>query len=473
MSVATAVLNDGKTVKLGRIRPVAILEDDPKYRVLVFPGGKARATLKMHAYFTPDKATPPPAKVDWYSKVPAVVARMYLNDTYGDCVIAGKYHQVGVWSGNDTTQGTPTAVQGTDQEVYTSYQTICGPGDNGCIITDVLDYFQRTGLKFNGIAHKIDGYVSIDWTNKLMVQAALQVFGSLTIGINLPNAWTCTNCTWDTTNANIVGGHDVCCVGYDDVGVQILTWGGLVTITWAAFLSKSWIEECYAELSPDWYGADSMAANGIDAATLKADLQKLGGGVIPDPGPGPQPPTPLVIQSVTPNSGPPGTVVTLAGTGFTSNSKVSIGNIAVPTMFANPTLTAPVPVLPNGPANVQVIDGTSAAMMPGGFTVVGVTPPPPPPVPPSPITSTGVVHIPATPLAGPFGVYLKTQAVDVPVTVTSQNSATAAGITIPPWLIPILQGLCSQSGKLPQPWAALAALVCGFLPPAATPCGCK
>lgn len=290
----TVTLKSGKSVKLGRIRPIETFDDPSgRFRILVFPGGKARATVKLGKHFNAAKdSSPPPAKVDWYTKAKASLDRVYLNDQYGDCVIAGKYHQVGVWSANDNTQGEQSAVVGSDQEVLSMYHTICGAGDNGCIITDVLDYFKNRGLPFNGTVHKIDGYVSLDWTNKLLVQVAIEVFGSLTIGINLPNDWTCTDCTWDVTNARIVGGHDVCCVGYDEKGVQIATWGGIVTITWAAFLKTTWIEECYAELSPDWYGQDKMAANGINYDTLLADLKQIGGGGVPDPGPGPTPPPP-------------------------------------------------------------------------------------------------------------------------------------------------------------------------------------
>src|SRR5262249_14581023 len=113
---------------------------------------------------------------------------------------------------------------------------------------------------------------------------------------------------WGITNSGIVGGHDVCAVGYDDKGVQICTWGGLVTITWDAFLSPRWIEECYAELSPDWYGSDKLAPNGRDAATLKVDLEKRSRGVMPDPGPGPQPPPPPQPPT------PPPVPVVLTGT---------------------------------------------------------------------------------------------------------------------------------------------------------------
>src|ERR1700736_354865 len=143
MFVATVTLNDGRTVKLGRIRP--------KSPPLV---------LKFNRYLKVS-VTPPPTSVDYSAKAMDSLKRMYLNDQFGDCVIAGKFHAVGVWTGNES----GSVVQGTDQEVLSSYHGICGPGDNGCNITDVLDYFKANGLPFNGTKHKIDGYVAIDWTH--------------------------------------------------------------------------------------------------------------------------------------------------------------------------------------------------------------------------------------------------------------------------------------------------------------------
>lgn len=273
MSVETVTLKSGQTVKLGRKRPKATTQ-----------------ALRLAAYLRPSSFTPP-AGVDYSPAAAASLAHMYLNDTYGDCVIAGKAHSIGVWTGNE--EG--SAAIGTDNEIYSQYQTICGPGDNGCNITDVLDYMKSKGFTLSGKSYKIDGYVSIDWTNKLEVQAAIFIFGALTVGINLPNDWTNagSGVVWDTTNSQIVGGHDVTIYGYNSTGVLISTWGKTGTvITWSAFTSRTWIEELYAVLSSNWYdNATKVAPSGIDAVTLATDLTKLGGGVIPDITP-PSPPSP-------------------------------------------------------------------------------------------------------------------------------------------------------------------------------------
>ncbi len=251
-------------VRLGRIRP------------------KSRPqALRFSAFFDPTAMTvPPPPIIDYYSKAAASIAHMYKNDQYGDCVIASVGHVHGVWTANDT--GTP--VIATDAEIVSAYHTICGPGDNGCNISDVMDYRKASGIKLGGAIHKIDGYVSIDWSNKLEVQVALYLFGALTLGINLPSAWANTNDggIWDVTNTGIVGGHDVPIVGSDDTkGVTIATWGGKRLITWPALTSRKWIEECYAVLALDWYGSDKLAPCGVDVQGLVAALAALGNGTIP------------------------------------------------------------------------------------------------------------------------------------------------------------------------------------------------
>lgn len=274
--VATVRLKDGRQVKLGRIRPK------------VLP-----PVLRFKHYLAFSKATPPPSVVDYSPKAMQSVKRTYLNDRYGDCVIAGKYHQLGIWSGNDTDSG--GVVLADDREVLDAYHRICGPGDNGCVITDVLDVFQQKGLTASGKTYKIDGYVAIDNTNKLEVQVALFLFGSLTLGIDLPGAWADAGEgeLWDVTRSGIVGGHDVCAIGYDDVGVTICTWGGLRKITWAAFMSKQWITECYAELAPLWYNSDKLAPCGVNVSQLQIDLSKLQNGIIPEIDPTPVPPGPV------------------------------------------------------------------------------------------------------------------------------------------------------------------------------------
>jgi hypothetical protein len=315
-----------RRVYLGRIRP------------------KARPQcLHLASYLLTRGAMPPPASVDYGAKAATSINRMYLNDTYGDCVIAGKAHELGVWSANDADSG--GVVLATDQEIYRQYESICGPGDNGCVITDVLDVMKEKGFIAGGKAYPIDGYVAVDWTNKLEVQVALYLFGALTLGINLPEAWTegGDGSTWDVTNTGIVGGHDVTAFGYDSRGVWIATWGGRRLITWAAFTSSRWIEECYAQLAPLWYGNDKLAPCGVDAHALKADLELLGSGTIPSIDPTPVPPLPVPPPSPPVPPSPPAPV----NPNYSGTATLS-GNIHMPFGGTQQvTFTGPVNLAPS------------------------------------------------------------------------------------------------------------------------------
>ncbi len=288
--------SSGRTVKLGRIRPVGFRESD-SFREVIYADGRVKTFAKLGPHWSARYRTASvPSAVDWYTKAAAIIDDMLGNDTDGDCVIASALHQVGVWTANEG--GVPA--QSSTQEALAQYHSICGPGDNGCVITDVLDYTKSRGLKLSGVVHKIDDYVAVDWTNRPLVEAALQTFGSIKLGINLPDAWTDTNVVWDVTNTRIVGGHDVPAfgcgnkrpsqvVGTATDGVVISTWAGLVLITWPAFLSKNWIEEAYVPLSPDWYSKGNVAPNGFNVDTLRADLAMIGQGEVPPIGPPPPP----------------------------------------------------------------------------------------------------------------------------------------------------------------------------------------
>ncbi len=255
---------------------------------------------RLRAYFDPGRmASPPPSSTNWRTKAAPSLARMYLNDTYGDCVIAGKAHALGVWSANDLDHDPAGIVLATDQEIYSQYVGICGPNDQGCLITNVLDVMRSKGFLAGGRYYKIDGYVEVDWTSQVEVKVVQAIFGASSIGLQLPEAWT-QNAVWDVTNSRIVGGHDVTPIDYDDSGVYVASWGRIYRITWPAFTSARWIQQMYALLAPMWYGKDGLAPSGIDVATLKADLDKLAGGVIPDVGPTPVPPIPIPPTPVPP-----------------------------------------------------------------------------------------------------------------------------------------------------------------------------
>ena len=268
-----------------------------------------------------------PPSTNWRNAAALAIARMYLNDQYGDCVWASNMHLLGVTSANDSDSG--GTVQATDAEVLSQYEGVCGPGDNGCVITDTLDYGMKTGWTAGGKVYKIPGYAAVDWTVWDLCRACCEDFGGYKIGINLPQAWT-TAATWDVTNTQIVGGHDVYVIDYDSDYLYLASWGRVYRMTKAAALSTRWLEEAYVVLAPTWTGPDKKAPSGYDVAGLTAAMATLHGGHLPDdptPVP-PNPPTPVPPNPVPPNPAPSGKLH-IGGSIFVDLPDGKVGTVGV------------------------------------------------------------------------------------------------------------------------------------------------
>ena len=197
------------------------------------PNGLLHRIPRLVHHYDQRQDVAAPFFVDWSTKAKAALAQMYLNDQFGDCVIAGQEHAVGIWSGNET--GTP--IIASNEETERNYVNICGPGDNGCVITDVLHAMKHKRFVMAGAKAKLAGSVAIDWTNKNEVMVALEVFGAMTVGVNfdrrLPRLrpW---HVVWNF-KGKIIGGHDVTIYGDNSEGLLVSTWGSIGTvIPWGA-----------------------------------------------------------------------------------------------------------------------------------------------------------------------------------------------------------------------------------------------
>jgi hypothetical protein len=286
------------TRKLGAILPIRTF-DAGRFKVQIYKGGKIRVIPKFSAHYDKSKDTaPPPVTTDWLTKAIAAIREAYGNTTQGDCVIASLLHRIGAWTGNEL--GTPAL--SSDAQALKWYANICGPGDQGCVIVDVLQYAQQHGIPCGAKKHKINGFVSVDNTNQNEVQVCAEVFGpAQNIGINLPSAWydnaNGNGFVWNniTGNLQIVGGHDVAIIDVSALGVVIATWAMYGTITWEALANTQIVTEMHCSLSPDWDSQNNLAPNGINATTLAQDLVLVGQGTTP-----PYPPTPtpsLVLKA--------------------------------------------------------------------------------------------------------------------------------------------------------------------------------
>jgi hypothetical protein len=280
--------HEGQKVKLGRLRPKLLF----RTRLLQFSclrNNQLHLIPYLNAAYDQKLRTAQPAeKIDWTQHSSEEINQVYGNDEWGDCVIASAMHRIGLATGEESLK--PEI--GTTLEAITQYHQICGPGDPGCYIPEVLDEMQRDGITCNKNKHRITAYAALDTRDTVLLKTAIELFGLVNFGINLPSDWLTTDKPWGPTNSNIIGAHDVSAIGYDTNGVQITTWGAKTTILWKVFLTHKWVEECYVSLAGDWTKIDNLNPHGIDAFALEQALKMIEIGQTP-PIPDPHPPSPI------------------------------------------------------------------------------------------------------------------------------------------------------------------------------------
>lgn len=229
-------------------------------------------TLRLARYTTalPD----PPSSIDWSGQLSNL--GVMLNDSLGDCTCAAIGHIVQTW----TSQTQDQQVILSDQDILTLYEQSCGydpddpSTDQGGIELDVLNYWRKNPV----VGHSLDAFCAIQPGDIKDIQNGVWLFGAVYIGLALPITAQ-TQDVWDLGDLSgngapgSWGGHAVCVVSYDETGLTCITWGQLKRMTWTFW--KSYTDEAYALLSPDWIGVSGDAPSGFDMATLTTDLAAI------------------------------------------------------------------------------------------------------------------------------------------------------------------------------------------------------
>jgi hypothetical protein len=226
-----------------------------------------KRTLKLAHYLELNELPPlqssvmnsPAVKVPW---------GMMFNDTEGDCTCAAMGHIVMAITANAGAVVVPS-----DDQVQAMYEQIGGyvPGnastDNGATELDACKYMQQTGLA--GV--KLDAFADITIINLTDLKYSVQLFGAAYIGVNLPQSamdnFDAGQKLWsDTTDTNILGGHAVPLIDYDEVGPYCITWGQRQQMTWAWY--AQYCDEAHAPLF-----LQGFKPSGLNLAALEADLK--------------------------------------------------------------------------------------------------------------------------------------------------------------------------------------------------------
>jgi hypothetical protein len=234
-----------------------------------------RRTLRFGSYLKP--ALPaPPAAVEYGQQVTSWP--MYDNDRYGDCTCAAAGHMIQNWTASAATEITVP-----DQSVLTFYEHFVGtppPADAGCNMLSVLRYWRKTGLD----GHKVLGFAGIDLQNQAQAQSAVWLFGSIYIGVALPDFATTGDMLtvpWVVPAGGPVGdaapnqanGHCIPAVAYDADNLYIVTWGELKAMSWGFY--NAYADESFAVISGDFIAANGLDPAGFDLTALEADLKQI------------------------------------------------------------------------------------------------------------------------------------------------------------------------------------------------------
>jgi hypothetical protein len=183
---------------------------------------------------------------------------MYANDQFGDCAFAAPAHLDITW---DTQARDIQEPRATTEEVLELYSFVTGfdvrrpETDNGAYLLDVANALRQRGLG----GEKIGAFAEIQMRNQAQLRTACWMFGGLYIGANLSISAQ-RQPRWIVTDGPDAvpgswGGHAMALTGYDEHGVDLITWGARKRASWG-WVDK-YVFEGYALLSSDWIYADT------------------------------------------------------------------------------------------------------------------------------------------------------------------------------------------------------------------------
>lgn len=233
-------------------------------------------TLHLASFLRYPLPAYPPLR-DWNSKLPSDLGMMQ-NDRYGDCGFAGQAHAVQTW-----TSDTGPVVTLPDQAVLDAYAACTGfdpddpSSDQGVVLLDALKHWRKVGIG----GHTISAFVKVDHHNLDHVKAAINLFGGLYMGANLPLAAQKSGLWIGHARGPLRGdhapgswgGHCMWAPTYDRSSVTFVTWGRRQRADWQWWLD--YVDEAYACIAHDWVSDGVRAPNGFDLAGLSNIIGSL------------------------------------------------------------------------------------------------------------------------------------------------------------------------------------------------------
>lgn len=208
---------------------------------------------------------------------PGCAPHMYLNDRYGDCVMACRAEI----QDRMVLEETGNAARITDAEVGGEYFAETHGYDSGLVILNSLKLWQRNGWAAGGVRRKLGAYVSVNHTNVVALQTAIyatagQTNAGLMIGVTLTDdamslfqhgkPWTVTRYRPDPQE-----GHCISLNGWTVQGGKLY----FIGITWSGYqlIAPDWLGECCDEA---YLPFDKLKPSKvIDVSELKLAVAKV------------------------------------------------------------------------------------------------------------------------------------------------------------------------------------------------------
>ena len=245
------------------------------HRIFKLGKAPARKDKRNLKFATLLRLTAPalPSSYDFDISHPGIPTPMFGNDTYGDCVIAGRAHQTLRFE--DIEQGSVLMI--TDKEVLKEYFKETGGSDTGLVVLNSLKEWRQNGWKVGKHAYQIQAFAEVDFTNHQEVRQAVFADVGVGLGVQLPNsakAQIQTGQPWDLTTGpdsapGSWGGHYVYVPGYTTSGPVCVTWGRKQQITWA------WLDKYCDEAYAIFDAKNRFKKTMIDKAKVTAFLKSL------------------------------------------------------------------------------------------------------------------------------------------------------------------------------------------------------
>lgn len=217
----------------------------------------------------------------------AIKPEMFMNDTLGDCAIAGSIEEVRL---ANALRG--VTVNFTDQTAVQNYREITGynpddpNSDQGTDVHQLYAFRQSKGIvDADGKQHKIVAYAGLTPGNFDELLVALYMFDMVGIGIEVPDyceAQFEAGQPWHLLRGyhQIEGGHYIPIVGATDKDTgQLFTWGALGGITRTFYEKYNTVS--VVALTEELF-KDGKSPEGVDMAKLAADLPRFNTGPVMD-----------------------------------------------------------------------------------------------------------------------------------------------------------------------------------------------